>query len=198
MRRDVTADLEHDLGMPPQRDRTDVAAPEPAGDVRRHPAAKAGEPPCGQALSPHCEEIADSRRRAACNLDDTGWRGRPHRIRTPRRDDIGTVARERRCHPDAGRHEKHAPVREQLDVSERSLPRRVGALETADRQGVTNAGRHRRKAVTPADADRGGDRRAAASCSDQGCGRNEAGEHVRRIDASFVPAARNRFATLAG
>src|SRR5467141_3683014 len=54
MRRDVPAELEHDLGVASQRDRARVAAPAPPADEGEHgrPRAEARDPVADERLSP--------------------------------------------------------------------------------------------------------------------------------------------------
>src|SRR5437763_8992228 len=76
VRRDVAADLEHDLGVPAKRDRAELPEPPAAADVGAHRCGtrrrEAREPRRRERLSPDGEEVAEPQARAAPHLDDAG------------------------------------------------------------------------------------------------------------------------------
>jgi hypothetical protein len=73
--RDVTADLEHDLGSAPELERARVAPPSAAVHVDRDGAAERSESASAERLAPHAEEMAQ--RRSAFVVDNAAWIERP-------------------------------------------------------------------------------------------------------------------------
>ena len=82
MRRDVAAELEHDLGVRREPDRRDGALDEPAADVgpERGAGREAGEAVRPERLAPDPEEVAERQRAAARDADDAVRAGGAERI----------------------------------------------------------------------------------------------------------------------
>lgn len=156
MRRDVSAQLEHDLCVAAERDRARVSAPTLAADEGEDPRArpKAGNLVAAEALPPEPEEVAERRLRAYAHLDHAGRIQRAKRVGTATGNGaVETNAkRPRYTHP--GRNDDNLPAREQLEVhSESTRPGRFAA-QAADRSAGENRRRCGTKSVTGPDADR--------------------------------------------
>jgi hypothetical protein len=187
---DVTTDFENDLRVTYERNQAHVTTPRDARDIRSHATAEAREPRPRERLSPDPEQVAGGCVRSARDLDHTGRRGRPHRVGAARADDVRPLAPERRCHPDACRNEQHASVREQLDVRPNARAGRGAAAKPPDRSAVEDALRCSRNPILGADADRRGNRRAAAQRAEQRDD-DRSTKHAQRIVSRFLdPAAR--------
>jgi hypothetical protein len=117
MRRHITADLEHDLGLGPETQRARIAAPAHAVDVHPDRAAERRKTILSEGLSPDAEETAQ--RHPALVTDD------PARVERPR---AGSAIRvhdaseptTRAPQPDRRRHDDDAPPGEQLDMDTRT------------------------------------------------------------------------------
>ncbi len=114
MRRYVGTDLEHDLVVIPQGERSGIAPPARAVPVDPDGASEREEARAAEGLAPHAEEVAE--RSAARELHDArriecpqagAAAGRPHAAELlPRAAD-----------PDGSRHDHDAAVSEQLEVN---------------------------------------------------------------------------------
>jgi len=84
MRPDEGPELEHDLGMAVQRDRSHWPAPTPARNVGPHGSGarrpEADETRRRQRLAPDAEEVAERECRAAPHFDHAGRLERPRRV----------------------------------------------------------------------------------------------------------------------
>ena len=117
MRRDVRADLEHELGPVAQADVSRVEFPAAAVNVHAYVAAEAEQPLGGEHPAPRSEEVAE--RRVALEGDDAGRIRRPDPRATP-----GTVdpaeRHVRAAQTDGGRDDHDSATREQLEVHTRA------------------------------------------------------------------------------
>lgn len=138
MRRDITADLEHDFVAGDEAYAARVAAQTPAVAEDRHRPPEAEQTRRAQLSPPDREQIAE--RRPTSEANDTGRFGRPDRRATtraahadPRRDDDGEAIAEQL--------EVHARARMQRSLGARRMNRgrRLVARTDADRS------RHKRK-----------------------------------------------------
>ena len=142
MRRDIRADLEHELGPVAEPALARIDLPANAVHVDAHLAAEAEQPRRAERAAPDCEEVAE--RHVALEGDDTRRIHGPGPSATPRmRDPAEHEARA--AEPDGGRNDHDTAAREQLEVRTR------GALE---RRRNARAVRSRSRVVLRADADR--------------------------------------------
>lgn len=147
VRRDVAADLEHDLGARPERQRAGVAAATDPVDVRRDGATERHEPARPELLAPDTEEATEGRH--ALVVDDAARVERPN----PGAATGGHHAAEAETcplEPDRGRDDDDSPPRKELDVNARALVQRRRAADEARGRGrcrrvVTGARAHRRR-----------------------------------------------------
>jgi hypothetical protein len=142
VRRDVAADLEHELVAVPEHDRARIAADQDAVAIEAHPAAEPGEPSWRERLAPRGEEAAERRR--AVEDDDTGRVGRPEPRAAARSHDAAELEL-RTPQADGRRDDDDTAVREELDVH---------ALSAVERTRDTHAVSSRRRVVARPDADR--------------------------------------------
>jgi len=189
VRANVAADLEDDLGVPPQRDRSHVASPGLPRDVRVHMPPEAGEARAPQRLAPDAEQVAHCRSASRHHFDDTRRRRRPECVRASRAQNVGAVSDDGRRHPDPRGQEKDATVREELDMRTGACVWRRCAVEPSDRSSTHHGRRRGRKPVPRADADRRRNRRSAAQHTQQ-CDDDRSTKHTERIDARFAVPAR--------
>jgi hypothetical protein len=132
VRRDVAADLEHDLGARPQPQRAGVAAAPQAVDVHRDRAVEGQEPASTEWLAPDAEEAAQ--RRPALIVDDAARVERPHAGATTGLHDA-TEAATGTFEPDRRGHYHYAAAGEQLEVNPwPDLQRRRAADEARGRR----------------------------------------------------------------
>jgi hypothetical protein len=116
MRRDVAADLEHELVAVAELDGAWIAAHESAVAEEADASAKACEPARRERLAPDCEEAAE--RRCAVEGDDARRVGRPEARAAARGDDPAQI--EVHTTQANGRgDDDDAAVREELDVHSR-------------------------------------------------------------------------------
>jgi hypothetical protein len=156
MRRDVSAELEHDLSVPSQRNRAQIATPalppDEGKDRGRRP--EAGNPMRADLLSPESEEIAESRAAAEAHLDNPGRIERPERIGAAAGYDPRKIQPGGFRDSDRSRHDHDLPSDEQLEVdAESSCPAGLAA-EAPDALGREYGLRSGPKAVAGPDADR--------------------------------------------
>jgi hypothetical protein len=170
MGRDEAAELDHDLGVMGERDRADGAVPAPAVDPRAHGPVEAGEPPRRERLAPDREQVGERGLRG--ELDDAGRVARADGVAATGAADVQALDLERRRHPDAGRQEQGAAVREQLDVRLVAAAVVGAAVEAADRRRVPDDRRGRRKLELRAGADRRRDGRRGDGERDEGTGQH--------------------------
>jgi hypothetical protein len=120
--RNEPADLEHDFVAIAQRQAAQVAAPGQPVQVDPHGAVEAEQAGARERLSPHGEEVAE--RRPTLEVHNAGGIERPE-PRTAMRADA-----------DAGGHDRHAAVREELEVEARTGAkwcRRAGRMDRGPR-----------------------------------------------------------------
>jgi hypothetical protein len=142
VRRDVTADLEHELVAVAEHDGARIGANENAVAVETDLAAEPGEPLWRERLTPHREETAERRR--AVEGDDAGGVRRPE-ARAAAGSHDPAVLELGAAQSDGGGDDDDAAVREELDVHARS---------SVQRTGDTHAVCARRRVVARPDADR--------------------------------------------
>jgi hypothetical protein len=123
VRRDVAADLEHDLGTGPEAQRAWVAATPNPADVDGERTAERREPARPECLAPDPEDAAE--RRGPRVTDDSAGIESPGARTTARRHDAAEP-KTRPLQPDRRRDDHDAPVGEQLDVDARATPQRRG------------------------------------------------------------------------
>lgn len=145
MRRDVAADLEHDLGarFEPQCSRVAVATD--AVDVHGDGTAERDEPPRSERLAPDAEEAAE--RCPALVVDNAAGVEGPDASSAAGRDDTAE-ATIRALEPDGGRDDDDTSSREQLDVDAGAFLQRRRVAGEARRRGhwggpVPRPGSHR-------------------------------------------------------
>src|SRR5271154_6360459 len=158
MRRDVAADLEHDLAVRRQRNRADAARPRAAANPGANGAAEAGKAARREPLPPDREEVSGRQLRGRDAVDDTGRRFGTQRIAAacPRRN------------ADTRRQQQRAFVGEELDVrlDRRRLP--AHTVEPSDCSAGLNPPRRGGKLVAGPAADRRRNRRAGDTGSTRG------------------------------
>ena len=142
VRRDVAADLEHELVAAAQVDAARISPAQHAVAVEAHGAPEAREQRGPERLSPHGEEVAE--RRAGLEGDDAGRIRRPE-PRSAARGRDATETKARAAEADRGGDYHDATVREQLDVH---------ARRDAERTGDARAVHSGRRVVARAHADR--------------------------------------------
>ncbi len=184
VRRDVAADLEHDLGSGPEAERAGVAATADSADVERDPAAERREPARIECLPPNAKEAAERRRSRV--VDDSAGIERPGAGPTACGDDAAEPQTSP-LEPDRRRDDHDAPAGEQLDVNARAAAQRRGpAGETRDR-------RFRGRVVSRPRSD--GSRHRGRDGSD---GRDGEGAHPHRNQATRAVLCLLACALLAG
>ncbi len=142
MRRDVAAELEHELVTVAQPQAARIASAQDAVAIQPHVAAEAHEPRRAERLRPDREEIRE--RRSRFERDDAGRIGRPRARMTARCDDAAE-AKPRFAQANRGGDDHNAAVREQLDMHARRAVQRTGDAEPV---------RGGRRVVARPDADR--------------------------------------------
>ena len=147
VRRDVAADLEHDLGARPEAQRAWVAGPADPPDVDRDRAVEGGEPARPERLAPEAKEAAERRR--FCIADDPAGVERPRACAAACGDDA-TEPQTRSLQPDSRRDDHDPPPGEQLDVDARAAVQRRGPAHEARARRprgwvVSEARSHRRR-----------------------------------------------------
>jgi hypothetical protein len=132
MWRKLTADLEHDLGVGTERDRSGSSPPASASNEREHLAMEPGDRVRGQCLTPEREQRGERRRPPAVDDDHAGRFERAHRIRAGPTEDVHAAAKQRWGDADSGRHGEDKATGVKLDV--RAVTRWVGpqAAQSAD------------------------------------------------------------------
>jgi hypothetical protein len=141
VRRDVTADLEHELVAIAEHDGPRIGANENAVAVETDLAAEPGEPLWRERLTPHREETAERRR--AVEGDDAGGVRRPE-ARAAAGSHDPAVLELGAAQSDGGGDDDDAAVREELDVH---------TCCPMQRAGMARAVRGRRRVVARPDAD---------------------------------------------
>jgi hypothetical protein len=142
VRRDVAADLEHELVAVAQHDGARIAADQDAVAIQANAATESGQPLRSQRLAPDGEQAAERRRAVE-----------GHDARRIRRPETGAAAcghdaaelELRTAQADCGRDDDDAAVREELDVHARRPMKRTGETHTL---------RTRRRVIAGPDADR--------------------------------------------
>jgi hypothetical protein len=142
VRRDVAADLEHELVAVAEHDRARVGADPDAVAIEAHGAAEHGEPRGSERPAPHGEKAPERAR--AVEEDDSRRIERPDTHAAARGDDPAEHE-PRTAKPDGGRDYHDAAVREELDVH---------ARRSAQRSCETDAVRRGRRVVAGAGTDR--------------------------------------------
>jgi hypothetical protein len=142
VRRDVAADLEHELVAVAERDGARIGVNPNAVAIEAHAAAESGEPARGERRAPDGEQPAE--RRGAVEGDDARRIERPE-MRVAARGHHAAELEPRTANPDGRRDDHDASVCEELDVHARC---------TVQRAGETHAVRGGRRVVARADADR--------------------------------------------
>ena len=148
VRRDVGADLEHDLVVVAQGERAGVAAPTHAVQVHPDGAAKREQARLSEGLSPHAEEVAE--RCAAGEMHDACG------IERPQAGAAACSAHAAECLPrapeaDGGGHDHDAAVREELHMNLPAGEKRRGRARGVHRwarmvgRSDTDRRRHERK-----------------------------------------------------
>ncbi|MDX6466407.1 MAG: hypothetical protein QOI27_1447 [Gaiellaceae bacterium] len=141
VRRDVAANLEHELVAVAERDETRIAANEDAVPVQADLPAEPGQPLRRQRLAPDGEQAAEGRR--AVEDDDTGRIGRPEAGAAASEHDTAELE-PRAAQAERRRDDHDAAVREELEMHARG---------SAQRGRETDAVRRGRRAISRADAD---------------------------------------------
>ncbi len=170
MRRNVAADLEHDLRVGPEAQQARAPALAYAIDVHRDQAAKRQKPFPSERLTPDAEQAPE--RRTALVVDDAAWVERPH-VRAAAGGDDTAEAAASPLDPDCRRNDDHAPAGEQLDVNPRPYLERRRAADEA------RGGRPRRWVVARTRPDR----RRHEPRHDRHCSNRE-GSRVHRRQAT--------------
>ncbi len=131
MRRHVAADLEHDLGLGPERQRAWVTSPPDAVHVDRDRAAERGESARSERLAPDPKETAQRRR--AFVVDDAARIERPGTASAARVHDAAQMETSS-LEPDGRRDDDHAALRKQLDMNARAHVERSRVADEARRR----------------------------------------------------------------
>jgi hypothetical protein len=142
VRRDVAADLEHELVAVVEDNEARVAVNEDAVPVQADVPAEPGQPLRSQRLAPDGEQAAEGGR--AVEDDDAGRVGRPEAGAAASEHDTAELE-PRAAQAERRRDDHDAAVREELDVHARG---------SVQRNRLTHAVRSRRRVVAGPDADR--------------------------------------------
>jgi hypothetical protein len=142
VRRDVAADLEHELVAVAEHEGARIAPDADAVSVQTDISVESGQPLRRQRLAPDGEQAAERGR--AVEDDDAGRVGRPEAGAAAGEHDTAELEL-RATQADGRRDDDDAAVREELDVHARG---------PVQRSGDTHAVRGRRRVVTRPDADR--------------------------------------------